>query len=244
MSYERFAYIYDQLMEDMPYDKWQELILSSWTREGKPSKAVDLGCGTGRLATRIASQGVEMYGIDLSADMLAVAQSRDGGEKVHWLQQDMRSWQLPVQVQLVYSFCDSLNYLLDEQELLQTFWHTCEALDEQGLFMFDMLSSFQYVQYDEQQPHIWNEEDLAYIWTCDYDEERTQIEHDLTFFIQQADGRFTRWREIHQQRAFDPEWVYEALLQAGFHEVLIGSDFSWQKPHAESERFFFQARKW
>lgn len=76
VAYNQFAYYYDRLMEGMPYAEWLEFLQQCWKQYGLPQTIADLGCGTGSLALPLAQQGHEVYGIDLSEDMLAVAQQR------------------------------------------------------------------------------------------------------------------------------------------------------------------------
>ena len=74
-SYTEFASVYDELMTDIPYDTYVELIdLAANGIAGK--KMLDIGCGTGLLSVKLAKQGAQVTGIDLSADMLAVAEER------------------------------------------------------------------------------------------------------------------------------------------------------------------------
>src|SRR5690554_4777997 len=74
---QHFAALYDRLMADMPYDEWQRFVREAWGRYGlAPQTVVDLGCGTGRITTALAQEGLRVVGIDLSEHMLAVAQER------------------------------------------------------------------------------------------------------------------------------------------------------------------------
>src|SRR5699024_2258655 len=74
-SYSAFASIYDELMNDIPYDAYVELLdLASAGVSGK--KGLDIGCGTGLLSAMLAKKGAHVTGIDLSADMLEVAARR------------------------------------------------------------------------------------------------------------------------------------------------------------------------
>ena len=84
---------------------------------------VDLGCGTGTLTGLLAAKGYDMVGIDNSGEMLAIAmEKRDrAGEKILYLEQDMRELELYCTAGTVISVCDSLNYLLTEEDLEQTF---------------------------------------------------------------------------------------------------------------------------
>lgn len=77
MSYERFAYLYDELMKDAPYDQWVSYVQNILVKyDVKAGKLLDLACGTGELSVRFAQQGFDVTGIDLSEDMLSVAQAK------------------------------------------------------------------------------------------------------------------------------------------------------------------------
>src|SRR5690606_24132414 len=105
-----------------------------WDRAGKPRTVVDLGCGTGNISIPLAQSGLRVFGIDVSDDMLAVAQHKTErqlrmsslapGGSVCWLQQDMRVWELAEPVDSVISCCDCINYLTEEADLAETFRRT------------------------------------------------------------------------------------------------------------------------
>ena len=48
-------------------------------------RVLDLGCGTGLLACRIAEEGFAVTGVDPAEGMLGVARSRPGAERVSWI---------------------------------------------------------------------------------------------------------------------------------------------------------------
>ena len=249
-AYGAFALCYDRLMEHMPYDRWLEWVKCSWERYGKPHTVVDLGCGTGTLTIALAEAGLKVYGLDNSPDMLAVAEAKvkeraDAGRgEMVFLEQDMRDWTLTESVDAVYSFCDSLNYLPGLSDLGSTFASVFRALRPNGLFLFDMLSENQYEWYGKEQPFVLDEDDVAYIWHCDYDKDEGLIEHDLTIFFSEDGGKtFRRFDECHVQRAYAPSIVVRELERAGFVDVRCGSDFSWNEPNEQSERLFFAAVK-
>jgi SAM-dependent methyltransferase len=252
-SYGQFALVYDQLMEDMPYVDWLGFARESWSRYGMPSSVVDLGCGTGSLSIPLARSGFHVYGIDLSSDMLSVARSkwdetpeqavRPRAGTIRWLQQDMRDWGIGEPVDSVLSFCDCLNYLTEEADIEAAFRATYRALKDGGSFLFDMHPPSQLIRYAAEQPFVLDERDIAYIWTCDFEEQRCQIEHNLTIFAREKDARFYRFEETHHQRAYDPQWVVAALRRAGFRTVDEYADFEFKPRNAGSERLFFAAIK-
>src|SRR4051794_3766816 len=114
MSYEQFAYTYDRLMNSMPYEAWLRFTKECFERyQIKPTTIVDLGCGTGNLSIPLAAQGFQVTGLDLSEDMLAVAEQKQSeqpsqhrGGAVRWIQQDLREWELGEEVDVAISFCD------------------------------------------------------------------------------------------------------------------------------------------
>ncbi|MDQ0876996.1 SAM-dependent methyltransferase [Paenibacillus sp. V4I3] len=252
MSYEKFAYTYDRLMNSMPYEDWLRFVKESFERFGmKPSTIVDLGCGTGNLTIPLALEGYQLTGIDLSEDMLAVAEQKTGEHKsqlrggtIHWVQQDLREWDLGEQVDVALSICDSLNYLLEEEDIVDAFRQTFKGLKPGGLFLFDVHTPEQLFAYADSQPFFLNEDDVAYIWTSELDEERVQIEHELTIFVKDSGkDSFRRIDETHLQRAYSLHWLKEMLLAVGFTEVQMAADFTWEQPTSMTERAFFIAKK-
>ncbi len=252
-SYGQFAFVYDQLMEDMPYADWLDFARASWEKYGMPGTVVDLGCGTGSLSIPLARSGFHVYGIDLSPDMLAVASSKWEDSQgagsalsagsLRWLQQDMREWELQEPADAVISFCDCLNYLTEEEDVEAAFKATWTALRNGGTFLFDVHPPGQFVRYAEEQPFVLDEPDVAYIWTCELEEERCEIEHHLTIFARSGDNSFRRFEETHVQRAYDPDWIEAALRRAGFRSVDRYADFELRPADENAERLFFAAVK-
>jgi SAM-dependent methyltransferase len=255
-AYKQFAFVYDRLMEDMPYAEWLRFARQCWERYGIPKSVADLGCGTGSISIPLARSGFEVFGIDLSADMLTVARSkwdespqqaiRSGSGSVRWLQQDMRDWELREPVDSVLSFCDCINYLTEEADVEAAFRATFRGLKEGGVFLFDVHAPMQLKRYDAEQPFILDERDVAYIWTCDFEADRCEIEHHLTIFSregQERDARFMRFEEVHVQRAYEPAWIRGALTRAGFSKIELFADFTFEPAGEHAERLFFAAVK-
>lgn len=256
-AYGRFAYVYDQLMEDMPYLDWVSFAKQVWDHSGNnPKTIVDLGCGTGNITIPLAEKGYAVTGIDLSEDMLAVAhdkleQRRKSSPQlreaqVRLVQQDMTKWEMPHQVDSVISFCDCINYLLTESAVIQTFEATYSALCSGGIFIFDVHHPNTFIRYDEGQPYVYDDVAISYIWTCDYEQSIHQIEHNLSLFVQEGgehSSRYQRFEEVHIQRAYSIDWMIESLYACGFKQVNCYSDFTWEQPTEETSRLFFVAIK-
>ncbi|WEK53101.1 MAG: class I SAM-dependent methyltransferase [Candidatus Cohnella colombiensis] len=257
--YRQFASVYDRLMEEMPYAEWLIFARRCWQKYGMPKTVVDLGCGTGNIAIPLARSGFAVIGIDLSAEMLSIARSkwdeppalggRDEPGTIRWLQQDMRDWELPNPADAIISFCDCLNYLTEAKDITAAFRQTYAALASGGLFLFDMHAPKTLERYADDQPFVYDEKDVAYLWTCDYDPGKQIIDHELTFFVRDeaatagGDGVYRRFEESHSQRAYDPEWIVEQLEAVGFEILQRCADFTLDAPTEQSERLFYIVRK-
>lgn len=89
-----YAETYDACVEDWPgeLDFYNELA----AQPGMEGRAVlELGCGSGRVALRLAQAGNTVDGLDISRHMLDVARERSTGiGTVRWIEGDMRSFEL------------------------------------------------------------------------------------------------------------------------------------------------------
>lgn len=96
--------------------------------------AAEYGVGTGRIAVPLAQRGIEVHGIDLSPDFLAVAalSAAAAGVEVELAQGDMVSWAPPGPVDLAYSVCASLTMLPDEDAVRRTLRSMAEAVRPGG----------------------------------------------------------------------------------------------------------------
>ncbi|NRD75904.1 class I SAM-dependent methyltransferase [Bacillus sp. BRMEA1] len=248
-GYEQFAYLYDELMSDAPYDQWVKFVkdvLGKFSSHEGTSHLLDLACGTGELSIRFAQEGFKVTGIDLSEDMLAVAQAKavDAGVHIPFYQQDMAALDGLDQFDVIGIFCDSLNYLKTEKDVISTFSHVFQFLKEGGIFLFDVHSLYKINDIFIGQTFAQNEEDVSYIWNSFPGEYPNSVEHDLSFFVlDEKTQKYDRFDELHFQRTFSIEHYSKWLTEAGFTVMEIGADFKHEPPQIKSERIFFVAKK-
>jgi ubiquinone/menaquinone biosynthesis C-methylase UbiE len=90
----RVAELYDASVPDWPGEI--EFYRALAEEAYQDSRAVlEVACGTGRVALRLAQDGARVVGLDLSPEMLDVAREKDAGlPTVRWVQADMRSFDL------------------------------------------------------------------------------------------------------------------------------------------------------
>lgn len=107
---------------------------------------LDLGCGTGTITELLYEKGYDMIGVDSSEEMLQIALDKklETGSDILYLCQDMRELDLYSTVGTVVSVCDSLNYLLMDEDVLQTFHLVNNYLFPGGIFIFDFNTIYKY----------------------------------------------------------------------------------------------------
>ena len=198
--YKSFALVYDLFMQEVPYEEWVKYIEKIWERFNcSPELMAELGCGTGNLTTLFAKKGIDMIGIDNSPDMLTIAKEKALSEHLDilYLLQDMREFELYGTVDCIISLCDSLNYILDEEDLLQTFKWVNNYLNPGGLFIFDMNTEYKYKYILGDNIFADSYDEAAFIWNNFYDEDKALNEYHLTLFIRQEDTNlYERYEEI------------------------------------------------
>lgn len=247
MSYEQFAYLYDELMQDAPYDEWVRFVkekLYKYQVDGK--SLLDLACGTGELSVRFAKEGFSVTGVDLSADMLSVAQAKaqDEGLNIPFFEQDMANLEGHEEFNIIGIFCDSLNYLKSEEDVIHTFTCTYKHLKDNGIFFFDVHSIYKISELFINQTFTLADDHLSYIWNSFAGELPNSVEHELSFFVlDEQSGKYDRFDEIHNQRTYPIQQYSEWLKDAGFEILEICADFEDTEPQEQSERIFFIARK-
>lgn len=208
---------------------------------------LDLGCGTGTLTELLAGRGYDMIGIDNAQEMLQIAMDKRerSGLDILYLLQDMRSFELYGAVGAVVSVCDSINYLLEDEDVMQVFRLVNNYLLPEGLFIFDFNTVYKYKEIIGDATIAENRECCSFIWENYYHEDEQINEYDLTVFVRENEttDSFRRFQETHYQRGYRLGQMQDYLKQAG----LVFVDAVDADTHGEvtdtSERIYIVARK-
>lgn len=237
MEYGQFAHIYDRFMYDQPYDTWAQIVQQYIPVSGS---ILDVATGTGKLLQLVTAG--EKVGVDLSEDMLAVAQHNI--EHAQFLVQDMTELNLARTFDTITCLCDSLNYLQDEDAVAHTFQNVYTHLKHEGTFIFDVHSVQKFERYFKNTTYSDDLSDIVYIWHALEGETPLSVYHDMTFFV--SDGtRYDRFDESHEQRTFPIDFYKEQLIAVGFEVEKVFFDFDEAQVTEtdEVERVFFIAKK-
>lgn len=240
-SYEEFARVYDSVMDEELYDLWFDF--SQRHFPAKTQNIMELACGTGILSIRFSQAGYEVTGVDLSEEMLTIAdqRARQMGEKITFAAGDMRELSGETTFDVVTCYSDSLCYMSNASEVQRVFDGVYNSLNADGVFIFDVHSTYQVDSVFPGYAYHENDEDFAFLWDSFEGDDPHSIVHELTFFVKDSDGKFVRKDEVHQERTY-PIKEYLTGLQK-FSKVEVYADFEDKKPEEESLRWFFVCKK-
>ena len=211
---------------------------------------VELGCGTGSFTEEMALLGYDMIGVDNSADMLGIARNKleKSGHEILYLEQDMSELDLFCTAGTIVSVCDSINYLIEDEQVRRTFLKVNNYLYPGGLFVFDFNTLHKYRDEIGDMTIAENREDESFIWENYFDTETAVNECDLTFFIRQQDdaGRdiFERTRETHLQRGYTLEEMKRFIDESGMRFITAIDADTHEEPTDRSERIYVLAREY
>lgn len=240
-----FSNVYDKL-QDADYDKFYTYYKSVFSKFNlKPKLVLDLGCGTGSIAVKMAKDGYDMIGLDLSFEMLDVARKKAEKENVDilFLNQDMTDFELYGTVDAIISSMDSINYITEEGDLSKLFKLCHNYLNPDGLFIFDINSEYKLKEILGNNTFTYEEDNIFYVWQNSFDESQNICCFMLDFFIKDENGKYDRFSEYQEERVYTQKEIKNAADFAGLTMLGCFGDFDFSKPEKSSERLFYVFKK-
>lgn len=229
--YQKLAQFYDSLVKDDEATKdWADFI----ERHARFQKVIEYACGSGEITCELAKRGYEVEASDLSSEMIQQAKEKPFADQIRFSVRDMRTF-VPSQADCVICLCDSMNYLLEDEDFQGVLQNAYNNLTSLGTFIFDVHSLDRIEEFQEE----FYEEGLidgkGYEWSIlaqdDY------LVQNFVFFNENGRPDY----EQHIQRVYDPLKIKEWCEQIGF-QVEIYTDFI-HEGIQEGEKYFYVARK-
>ena len=244
MSYSAISECYDALNSHVDYDAYASFLNKEIRAGGisDGSLVLDLACGTGNITLPLLRAGYDMIGVDLSYDMLNIAREKEDGDKVLWLCQDMRSFELYGTVGAVVCCLDSVNYLTSRSGLEKCFSLVHNYLDPNGIFIFDVNTPYKFENVYGTNHYILEDEGIFCGWQNYYDKKSGICEFELSFFYENEDGSYTRLDETQREKCYSLKTLNSLLIKNGFEIIKVVSDFEGNCVSDTDERAYFVCR--
>ena len=234
MAYGEFAKIYDELInEDINYDEMVDCILRICNENNiEFNDYLDIACGTGNVTVRIAKHFKNIYGVDLSEDMLREAFDKLKSERI--------KGKINRKFDLITSVLDSTNYVTDIEGLKNYFKGVYEHLKDDGLFIFDVNSYYKLSEILGNNIYTYSEEDVFYTWENVFEDDLLSMF--LTFFVKKGE-LYERFEEEHLERAYKESQLESILEELDFKLINKFDGYSNDNVQANSERIVYVVKK-
>ena len=240
--YKDFAYIYDKLSFDLNYEKYAQNIKSLVIKNKlKREKMLELACGSGMLTNHFFDFYEKIDALDLSKCMLEVFSNKYQKENVSLYNYDMVDFQNKSSYDLIVILLDSINYILNENDLKKLMENSYKNLKKGGLLIFDINSEYKMKEVFGSKSYIYECEDIFYTW--DNFLEDDLIDMYLNFFVENEDGSYRRIREYQQERIYSIDFITNLLEKIGFVDIEIFDEDTMGKVDDDTLRVLFSARK-
>lgn len=213
VAYDFFAPYYDVYMRHVDYDKWTDKILSLYKLHTTLplQEILELACGTANVSERLIGKGYTVTASDRSVEMLKFAAQK--AHKPVLLQADMTAELPQDKYDLVILIFDSINYLLNLEEVGRLLVNISNALHSNGLFIFDISTHRNSAEHFNHFVNIDESKDHLLIHKADFDPERRLQKTSLTIF-KRFDNHYIRMDEEHLQRVYHVQELLQMIEQS------------------------------
>jgi SAM-dependent methyltransferase len=242
-AYTSLARFYDTLTRDVPYISIADYYEALFKQKGvKVRTILDMACGTGTLTCVLADRGFDMIGVDMSEEMLSVAAGKAYGKSNRplLLNQPLELLDLYGTVDAAVCALDGMNYIKPDK-LAEVFRRVRLFLEPGGMFIFDINTPSKLKGLDGE-VFLDETDDVFCIWRVSFDQKENACHYGMDIFAR--DGKkWTRGREEHIEYVYEPLILEKLLLDAGFEQIVIYGDMTFDAPRANDQRVFITAIK-
>jgi SAM-dependent methyltransferase len=219
-GYARLAPFYDQFTAGYDYDTWTEALETLARAHGlRGRRLLDLACGTGKSFVPFLSRDYAVTACDISPEMVAAAAAKPETRGARLLIADMRELPDLGRFDLITCLDDSLNYLLEDSELIAALAGMRRSLAEHGLVVFDCNSATTY-RTAFRSEFVREQDGLFFAWRGGGSADGGLASATIDIFARGEDG-WDRHRSDHVQRHFTREAIERGLAAAGLELVAV-----------------------
>lgn len=243
-AYTVFSEYYDSLTSNVNYTQRADYIEKLFRHYNHDAGiTLDLACGTGSLTIELKKRGYDIYGADGSSNMLMVAQQKACEEdlSILFLRQKMQSLDLFGTIDTCICTLDSLNHIINKEELQKAFDKVSLFMNKGGLFIFDVNTVYKHKVVLADNVFVYDKSSVFCVW------QNTLLRDNITRisldFFEKAGNVYHRSSESFCERAYSDEELEEMILKSGFEILDIFGELSFEKPKQDSQRNVYVVQK-
>ncbi|MFC1552121.1 class I SAM-dependent DNA methyltransferase [Candidatus Latescibacterota bacterium] len=239
--YGELAKIYDRVMDHVKYDKWVDYISSIFEKyDVRVTRILEIACGTGNFSLYFNELGYDITCTDLSPDMLKIAAVKFEKHNIpkKLFAADMSSLPLKGEFDAVLCLYDSVNYLLDSENVKKTMTDIYSVLRPGGLFIFDVCTVKNSKLYFADNTMFEELDDIKYERKCSYND--TECIQENVFIVDCLDKNYV---ERHLQRIYTLKEIEDIISGTLFKNLGIFNDLTFFEGSEDSERVHFVLKK-
>ena len=238
--YDILAGHYDDLQINGDTSLWGPYIhgLISDFCKAEDNSVTDLGCGTGVVTNYLASQGMDVTGVDLSPDMLSIASSGDETGTVSWICADITEYEGPL-CGCFISTMDTVGHITDPDALSKMFTMVSDSLEDGGVFILDTTTRHHFEESLGENVFYEDYDDFTLLWVNHYDKDNKINHAELTLFELCEDDLYERYDGELTARFYSPEEIEDMAVKAGLKKLASFGELNREEPKPGDERIFF-----
>lgn len=253
VNFDLYSAYYDLLYKDKPYAREADFIATLLGEfGGVGARILELGCGTGIHATHFAEKGFAVHGIDQSAEMLALAETRRANQpsviadRLSFSQGDLRSFSVDGQYDQVISLFDVFSYIPDNGAFKETLEKIKTALKPGGLLVFDCWYG---PAVYTQQPHVRvrrlksDKAEIVRIAEPVFHHRRNVVDVNYDIYARNLEsGEISNFKESHPMRCYFDAELDALMAETGFSRCFAMEWFTRNEPSTDSWSVLFGYR--
>lgn len=243
--YNSFASFYDAFTKNVEYKKRADYICRLFKKYGKtPTLLLDAACGTGSFSVEFARRGMSVIGVDISSDMLSVANDKKAEENLDVLLINSSLAELDLYGTVDGAVCllDSLNHITCYRELQRSIARISLFLEPEALFVFDVNTEYKHSEVLANNTFVFEDENVYCVWQNKYNPSKRVTDITLDFF-ENVEDKYYRYSEQFSERAYTAEELEKALKKAGLEILAVLGENTFNPPKDNCQRKFYVTRK-
>lgn len=246
-DYGDFARFYDKFTSNVDYSaraRYFDTVIQKYNPEAEI--LLDLACGTGSLSFELEPFGYDIVAVDNSYEMLSVAMEKKAEleSEVLFLCQEMSDLDLFGTIDATVCALDSINHVIDEEEVKDIFKKVSLFSNRGAVFAFDVNTVYKHQEVLANNCFVYENKDTFCAWQNSLDKDGVTVDISLDFFDKtENDGLYCRYSSDFSERAYEIDDLKKWLTEAGFEVKAVFDEDSFLPLRRDSQRAVIVAVK-